>query len=174
MTVYEFKEYLIRPWTTKDRQQVADIIRDILTQDGQKFDASPRGADYDALNVEECYESKGGIFFVIQRKGDGKVVGTGAFYPLEQRGKSAAEIRKLYLLPEVRDSNGVGLYMLQLLEDEITKHGFTDVWIQTGSGFKDADVMYETNGYRLAPDFQQLTVKNRNDKTFFKHLGRSP
>jgi len=168
MAVYaEFNDFIIRPWATKDRQLVADFIRDVLTSYGQKFDASPRGADYDAVNVEECYENTGGLFLIIQKKGDGKFVGTGAFHPFTQKGDSAVEIKKIYLLPEARAS-GVGIYVLQILEDEIVKRGFTDVWVSYPNSFKDASIIYESSGYRPPAND---TANARNDKTFFKQLG---
>ena len=143
MKVY-YQDFLIRDWQKSDRDKAAQVISQVLREYGLSW--QPTEADRDVIEVEQAYLQVGGEFWVIEYKGN--VVGTAAYYPII-REEQAVEIRKMYLLPQVRNQ-GLGSYLLQQLETAIAKKGFRAIWIETASVLKEAVILYEKNGYQPA------------------------
>lgn len=139
-----YSQFLIRPWTQRDRAVAAAVIWEVLEEYGLPWEAEK--ADRDVIEVEKFYFATGGEFWVIEQQG--KIVGTGAYYPIK-RGKKAVEIRKMYLLSSVR-GQGLGKYLLQQLEEAIEARGFEEIWIETASVLSEAVKLYETSGYSPA------------------------
>ncbi len=137
----QFRDFVIRAWQPQDRQVAAEVIRSVLAEYGIGWE--PDGADRDVYEVEMAYWQVGGAFWVVEQQG--QVVGTAAFYPVN-RGVGTVEIRKMYLLPQVR-GQGLGRWLLQRLEQEIAAQGFREVWIETASVLKEAVKLYEGSGY---------------------------
>ncbi|MEM9543845.1 MAG: GNAT family N-acetyltransferase, partial [Cyanobacteria bacterium P01_E01_bin.42] len=118
-----YREFLIRDWESGDRVAASGLIRDVLLEYGLPWE--PERSDRDVVEVEECYLNRGGEFWVVERSGN--IVGTGAYYPIEKE-KKAVELRKMYLLPEVR-GKGLGRFLLQQLEEAIARKGFQEIWL---------------------------------------------
>lgn len=137
----QFRDFVIRAWQPQDRQVAAEVIRSVLAEYGIGWE--PDGADRDVYEVEMAYLQVRGAFWVVEQQG--QVVGTAAFYPVN-RGVGTVEIRKMYLLPQVR-GKGLGRWLLQRLEQEIAAQGFREVWIETASVLKEAVKLYESSGY---------------------------
>ncbi|HLO47929.1 MAG TPA: GNAT family N-acetyltransferase, partial [Kamptonema sp.] len=114
----QYKDCLIRSWEQRDRASAFYLIRDILSEYG--LGCEPNGADRDVYEVEIFYHVVGGEFWVVEKQGC--LVGTAAYYPIK-RGNNAVEIRKMYLLPEVR-GQGLGKFLLKELESAIAARGF--------------------------------------------------
>ena len=155
-----YHDFLIRDWQPADREPAMELIRSVLLEYG--LEPQPEGADRDVQQVEEAYWATGGEFWVIEQQG--QIVGTAAYYPIE-RGNHAVEIRKMYLLPEVR-GKGLGRYLLQVLETTIAQKGFYEVWIETASILKEAVQLYETSGYHPATGVET----QRCDRVYQKPL----
>jgi len=136
-----YRDFLIRPWQESDRTAAAEVIHSVLTQYNLPW--LPTGADQNAVRVEDFYLSAGGEFWVVEKQG--QVVGTAGYYPVK-RGPKAVEIRKMYLLPEVR-GQGLGKYLLTELEKTIAARGFQEIWIETASILKEAVQLYESSGF---------------------------
>lgn len=155
-----YKDFQIRPWEQLDREEAAEIIRSALAEYGLPWE--PSGADRDVFQVEDAYLAVGGEFWVIEQQG--KLVGTGAYYPVE-RGEKAVEIRKMYLSSAVR-GKGLGRYLLQELEKAIAKRGFQKIWIETASVLKEAVKLYESSGYQPATGVET----KRCDRVYVKSV----
>jgi putative acetyltransferase len=155
-----YQKFLIRDWQKSDRTAAANVINTVLTEYGLGWEAD--GADRDVLEIEEYYIDAGGEFWVIEHQN--KIVGTGAYYPIK-RGENAVEIRKMYLLPEIRGL-GLGKYLLHQLELTIEKRGFKQIWIETASVLKEAVQLYENNGYISATGVET----KRCDRVYVKYL----
>jgi putative acetyltransferase len=136
-----YQNYLIRNWQEKDRFATASVIEQVLGEYGLPW--QPKEADQDVIEIEEYYLEKKGKFWVVENQK--KIVGTAAYYPIS-RGLNSVEIRKMYLLPEVR-GKGLGQYLLEQLEITIEAKGFQEIWIETASVLKEAVQLYEKNGY---------------------------
>ncbi len=155
-----FKNYLIRNWEVRDRTAAAEVIHQVLTEYGLGWE--PEGADRDVLEVEACYIETGGEFWVVES--DGQIVATGAYFPIE-RGKQAAEIRKMYLLPSVR-GQGLGSFLLGQLEHAIAARGYRQIWIETATVLKEAVQLYEKKGYIPATGVET----SRCDRVYVQNL----
>jgi putative acetyltransferase len=153
-----YKDFLIRSWRPDDRETVFNLIGSVLAEYG--LIQEPQGADRDVLEVETFYQS--GEFWVIER--NHQLVGTAAYYPIS-RGKNAVEIRKMYLLSEVRGF-GLGKFLLSELEKAIAQNGFEQIWIETASVLKEAVLLYEKNGYQPATGVETA----RCDRVYMKSL----
>jgi putative acetyltransferase len=140
----EYRNFLIRDWEKSDRAAAAEVISSVLAEYGLGWE--PAGADRDVLEVEECYLSTGGEFWVIEHQG--QLVGTGGYYPVV-RGEKAVEIRKMYLLPVAR-RQGLGKFLLQQLEQAIAAKDFQQIWIETASILVEAIKLYKSSGYQPA------------------------
>ena len=138
-----YREFLIRNWQPNDRQKAANVIGFVLAEYNLNWE--PEGADKDVLEIEKFYQDIGGEFWVIEKQE--KIVGTAAYYPIE-RGNKAVEIRKMYLLPEIR-GQGLGKFLLKELEKRIAECQFQEIWIETATVLQEAVKLYESNGYQL-------------------------
>ena len=156
----QYRDFLLRAWTAADRAPAAELIRSVLAEYGLGWE--PERADRDVLQVETCYQAVGGEFWVIEHHGT--LVGTGAYYPIP-RGQNAVEIRKMYLLPEVR-GQGLGRFLLQTLEATIATRHFEQIWIETASVLAEAVELYESSGYQPATG----TETARCDRVYLKVL----
>ena len=155
-----YNDYLIRAWQPGDRSHAAEVIRSVLAEYGLGWE--PTGADRDVLEIETHYLETGGEFWVVEHLG--QVVGTSAYYPVA-RGQDAVEIRKMYLLPQVR-GQGLGRCLLQALETAIQARGFRQIWIETASVLVEAVQLYENYGYEAATGVETM----RCDRIYTKIL----
>ncbi|MBF2072318.1 MAG: GNAT family N-acetyltransferase [Synechococcales cyanobacterium C42_A2020_086] len=155
-----YHNFLIRDWQPADRPMAAALIQSVLEE--YRLSCEPEGADWDVMQVESAYWATGGEFWVVEQQG--RLVGTGGYYPIA-RGQKAVEIRKMYLLPEVR-GQGLGRFLLQTLEQQIAKRGFQQIWIETASVLKEAIKLYESSGY--VPSTGVETA--RCDRVYVKHI----
>lgn len=159
----QYRNFTLRPWQPRDRQNAAALIGQVLAEYGLGWE--PQRADRDVLEVEDCYMNRGGAFYVIERRG--QIVGTGAYYPID-RGDNAVEIRKMYLLPEAR-GQGLGRWLLGYLEAAIATAGFGEIWIETATVLKEGVSLYECSGYAAAKGVETL----RCDRVYRKQIASS-
>lgn len=156
----KYRNFIIRDWQTGDREAAAEVIKTVLEEYGLPW--QPELADRDVIEVEEAYLNVGGEFWVVEQ--DGIVVGTAAYQPIA-RGKNAVEIRKMYLLPVVRNQ-GLGRYLLQELEKAIAIKDYQEIWLETVTILKEAVKLYEINGYEPATGVETA----RCDLVYLKRL----
>jgi len=155
-----YKNFLIRNWQQRDRNIAAELIQTVLNEYDLPW--QPELADRDVVEVELAYLDIGGEFWVVEE--NSTIVGTAAYQPINKR-KNAVEIRKMYLLPHVRNK-GLGKYLLQELEKAIAIKDYQEILIETASILKEAVVLYERNGYQPANDIET----DRCDLAYLKRL----
>lgn len=155
-----YRDFLIRDWREEDRDGAALVIRKVLEEYGLPW--QPEIADRDVIEVESSYLAVGGEFWVVEQ--DAVIVGTAAYQPIA-RGKNAVEIRKMYLLPQIR-GKGLGRYLLAQLENAIAIKDYQEIWIETASVLKEAVKLYEFNGYQPADGVET----ERCDLVYLKQL----
>lgn len=154
------RNFLIRNWQPSDRTIVAKLIHNVLVEYSLPW--QPETADRDVMEVETYYLETGGEFWVVEKQD--AIVGTAAYYPIN-RGNQGVEIRKMYLIPEVR-GQGLGTYLLAKLEKAIVSRGFQSIWIETATVLSQAVHLYEHNGYEIASGVETP----RCDRIYFKSL----
>ena len=103
--LFRHNGYSVRHWKPADRDTIVGIIKQCLEAYGLNFE--PEGADLDAVEVEEHYiNGNQGEFWVVVNENTGKLMGTAAYYKVEDEGSGerlrCVEIRKMYLLPDAR------------------------------------------------------------------------
>lgn len=155
-----YHDFLIRDWVPTDREDAAAIIGDVLHEFGLGWE--PNEADRDVLQVEECYYKAGGQFWVVEQ--NGTLVATAAFYPVPAR-KNRAEIRKMYLRPQVR-GQGLGHFLLAELESYIRSLDFEAIQLETSTKLTAAIKLYERNGYQPMDEVETA----RCDRAYEKYL----
>ncbi len=101
-----------------------------------------QGLDGDLRDIERLYHRNFGEFVVL-RDGEGRVVGTAA---LARLTADTAELRKLYLSPELR-GKGLGKRLLGLLIEEARKKGYSSVELETYTQMREAKKLYEASGF---------------------------
>lgn len=156
----KYQNFLIRDWQPSDRLVAAEIIRVVLQEYGLPW--QPESADRDVIEVESAYLAVGGEFWVVEQ--DAAIVGTAAYQPIA-RGHNAVEIRKMYLLSEVR-GKGLGKYLLFQLEKAIAIKDYQEIWLETASVLREAVKLYERNGYLSAKGVET----DRCDLVYLKRL----
>jgi putative acetyltransferase len=155
-----YQQFKIRDWQERDRTFAAQVIKDVLQEYGLPW--QPQGADRDVIEVESAYLEAGGEFWVVEL--NSTIVGTAAYQPIA-RGQNAVEIRKMYLLPEVR-GKGLGKYLLKQLENAIAALNYQQIWIETASVLAEAVQLYEHNGYQPSEGVET----DRCDLVYIKNL----
>jgi putative acetyltransferase len=141
--MYKYQDFIIRNWQKSDHSIVLDIIKSIRLEYGVMISKSYDQDTENVTQIEQYYLEAGGLFWVLEKHN--KILGAAAFYPCKEVEKGA-EIKKLYLLPQARGI-GLGKFLLQQLELEITIRGFHTILIQTVNLFQEAVSLYENNGY---------------------------
>lgn len=106
--VFRHRGYSARHWKASDRETAAGVVKHCLEAYGLEFE--PEGVDLDAVEVEARY--KRGEFWVVIEEGTNELIGTGAYYEIEE-GSRCVEIRKMYLLPSARGKQ-LGRALLQV------------------------------------------------------------
>lgn len=155
-----YRDFLLRDWQPNDREAAADVIHSVLNEYNLPW--QPEEADKDVCQVEYFYFARGGEFWVVEKQG--KLVGTGAYYPID-RGENGVEIRKMYLLPSAR-GQGLGKYLLEKLEEAIASRGFQQIWIETVSILTEAVKLYESSDYQPTSGVETA----RCDRVYVKYL----
>lgn len=163
-----FGPYLIRSWQPSDREAAAALIAQVLAE--YSLTCEPTESDRDALEVEACYWATGGEFWVVEA--DGVLVGTAGYRPTA-RGEQAVELRKMYLLPQVR-GQGLGHYLLTTLESVIQQRGFDEIWLETASVLKEAVGLYEARGYEPASGVETARCDRVYRKTLTSPVLKTP
>ena len=156
----KYQDFLIRDWQKSDRISAAEVIRTVLEEYGLPW--QPELADRDVVEIESAYLETGGEFWVVEK--NSTIVGTAAYQPIS-RGQNAVEIRKMYLLPEVR-GKGLGKYLLQELEKAISIKDYQEIWLETASILKEAVILYERSGYQPVNNVET----ERCDLAYFKRI----
>ena len=156
----KYQDFVIRDWQPEDRSAAAEVIARVLEEYGLPW--QPELADHDVIEVESAYLETGGEFWVVEQ--NSTIVGTAAYQPIDRR-QNVVEIRKMYLLPEVR-GQGLGKYLLQQLEKAIVIKDYQEILIETASVLKEAVILYESNGYQAIDDVETA----RCDLAYLKKL----
>ncbi len=156
------KGFYFRQADNRDVETARRIIWQVLLE----YDLKPGNAELDAdLEDIEKYYAQG--YFGLIFNEQGKAVGTFALYPLHA---NTAEIRKMYLLPEVR-RKGLGSWMIDFLLEKAQVLGFQKVELLTASVLQEAIQLYEKVGFTEVKDH---TGGPRCDRAFMKSLVQQP
>lgn len=92
------------------------------------------------------------IFFVVTRKGD--AIACGGLRPLPDSNGTAAEVKRVYVVPEARGrKSGVGDVLIEHLQLYAIQQGWTTLRLQTSRDMVAANRFYGRHGFRLIPNY---------------------
>lgn len=136
-------KYNIRPIEPKDTEQVAQLIRKVMTE----FGAVGEGYSINDPEIEDmytAYKSPQAVFFVIED--DRSILGCGGIGPLSAADSNTCELRKMYFYPELRGA-GLGKKLLALCLEKARSLGYQTCYLETISRMWQAIRLYEKVGF---------------------------
>jgi putative acetyltransferase len=130
----------IREATAADGDAIRSIVSETLAEFG--FPVESDGTDADLTDVPRSYQSRGGVFRVIEDD-SGSVVGCGGLYPVDDK---SVELRKMYFRPGIR-GQGLGRKLLDDLIDAARRLSFNRIELETASNLTAAIALYQRAGF---------------------------
>ena len=135
-----FKEFSLRSASPADCAAAKELVQEVMQEYGLKA-GEHVFADLDDL--EKSYFSGGGFFGVVHGP-EKQIVGTFGLYPLPD---GRAEVRKMYLRPQVR-GKGLGKYLLENILNQAREKGFRQLELETARVLKEAIGLYTRYGFK--------------------------
>jgi GNAT superfamily N-acetyltransferase len=109
----------------------------------------PPPCDEDEAVPHGTFTPPEGLFLVAER--DGAAVGCGGFRACAEAPPPAAEVKRLFVVPEARGF-GVARFLMAELERAAAASGYERLWLETGTAQPEAMGLYAATGYvRIAP-----------------------
>jgi putative acetyltransferase len=136
--------YDIRTIEKGDNEYVARVIHDVMTE----FELDRPGTslgDEEVKAMYEAYSNDRARYFVVL-DGD-RIVGGAGIGPLEGGEGDTCELKKMYLLPEVRGA-GLGERLLELCLDAAREAGYQKCYLETIRQMTAARALYEKHGFK--------------------------
>lgn len=138
-------KFLLRPIQPADNQQVAHIIRTVMTEFGCV------GEGYSILDPEVddmfgAYTNERSAFFVIGGEGTDEVFGCGGVGPLVGGGSAVCELKKMYFKPMLRGL-GFGKIMVTACLEKAKELGYQRCYLETVDRMVQANHLYKKMGF---------------------------
>lgn len=134
--------FKIREIQTKDNQQVADVIREVLIESG----APKVGTAYEDKALDamfETYNAPKAAYFVVVN--DSRIIGGAGVAPLEGEA-GVCELQKMYFLKEARGL-GAGQAIMKICLQKAKDFGFKQCYLETLPYMKAATQLYKKTGF---------------------------
>ncbi len=137
-------ETFIRPIKPEDNAAVKNLVHDVLIEHGISGEGFA-GVDPEMDNMYSAYQGPMAAYYVIEQAG--KIMGAGGFAPLVGcEGEGIAELRKMYLRPELR-GQGWGHRLLIKCIESARQSGFKQMYLETTPAMKAAQKLYLKHGF---------------------------
>jgi putative acetyltransferase len=138
-------DFILRLIQPADNQQVAKIIRTVMTEFGAV------GQGYSIMDPEvdsmcEAYSRPGAAFFVVERKANGEVLGCGGIGPLVGGDADVCELKKMYFYPDLRGL-GFGQKMVAICLEKAKELGYLRCYLETVARMAQANLLYKKMGF---------------------------
>ena len=137
-------DYLLRRIQPTDNQQVASVIRSVMTE----FGAVGEGysiMDPEVDDMHGAYTGGRAAFFVVASS-DGEVLGCGGIGPLVGGGAGVCELKKMYFLPALRGL-GFGQKMVAACLKTAKELGYQRCYLETLGRMGQANILYQKMGF---------------------------
>lgn len=135
--------FIFRPIQSKDIEQVAKLIRTVMTE----FGCVGEGYSINDPEIDDmyhAYDRGGAAFYVIENKG--RILGCGGIAPLEGGDGTTCELRKMYYYPELR-GKGWGKKVLKHCLAIAKGKGYTCCYLETVARMEQANILYQKMGF---------------------------
>ena len=135
---------VIRNIQAKDNASVKKLVHDVLAEHGFGGEGFA-GVDPEMDDMYSAYQGSMAAYYVIEQAGE--IVGAGGFAPLAGcEGEGIAELRKMYLRPELRGQGWGHRLMIQCIEGA-GQAGYKQIYLETTSPMKAAQKLYLKHGF---------------------------
>lgn len=134
---------LIRPIEARDDREVAQLIREVMTE----FAATGEGTsihDGELAAMHSAYSAPGHAYFVVERRGE--IVASGGIAPLAGGDDDTCELRKMFARPSVRGL-GLGRRLLERCLAAAREAGYSTCYLETLQHMHAARALYEKLGF---------------------------
>jgi putative acetyltransferase len=135
----------IRPYRPADHEQLMRFLERVLTDLG--FEFLPDGKDLDVRDLEDVYLRDRGSFHVVEA--DGRISGSVGVRPL---AADAAELKRLYLAPELR-GRGIGRSLCTAAIEDARRLGYRRLRLDTTRRSPAAIALFRTLGFQEIPRY---------------------
>ena len=143
----------------------SELIRLLSAELAVRYDFADDGS---ALFSAADVQVPRAAFLVLRL--DGRPVGCGALKPMEEEGfEDAAEIKRMYVAPEVRGRR-LAAVILRELEQLAREFGYARVVLETGDRNPEAIRLYERSGYQHIPPYGPY-IGSARSVCFARNLG---
>lgn len=135
--------YILREIETKDNEQIATVIREVLIELG----VPKVGTAYEdkALDdMTEAYNKSTSAYYVLEY--NGKIIGGAGIAQLDNYDGNICEFQKMYFLPEARGL-GIGSKMISICLKKAKELGFEKCYLETMPYMEAARALYKKNGF---------------------------
>lgn len=139
----QHSRFCIRPIAPGDNESVADIIRKVMTEMGAVGDGYSI-TDPEIGDMYGAYSDGRSAFYAVEL--EGRVMGCAGFAPLRGGTADTCELRKMYLLPQLR-GRGAGSDLLHRCLRDAAAAGFTRCYLETKDSMHQARRLYEKHGF---------------------------
>ena len=145
MSQYAAADFTLRPIEPADNQQVATIIRTVMTEFGAV------GEGYSILDPEvddmhRAYSHDLAAFYVVAKIGTNEVLGCGGIGPLIGGDAEVCELKKMYFSPELRGL-GFGKKMVATCLEKAKELGYRRCYLETCARMEQANQLYKKMGF---------------------------
>jgi putative acetyltransferase len=117
----------------------------------------------------EAYSGPRAAFFVVERKVNGEVLGSGGIGPLVGGDKDVCELKKMYFLPELRGL-GFGQNMVATCLESAKELGYHRCYLETVGRMVQANKLYQKMGFEKIPGSMGATGHGSCDAWYVKEL----
>ncbi|WP_159024180.1 GNAT family N-acetyltransferase [Formosa sp. L2A11] len=135
--------FKIREIQTKDNQQVAAVIREVLVGAG----APKIGTAYEDKALDDMFETYNKpktTYFVVEE--NNRVIGAAGIGPVDGED-DVCELQKMYFLDEAR-GRGIGKQMMDTCLQKARDYGFKRCYLETLPYLKSAIHLYNKIGFK--------------------------
>jgi putative acetyltransferase len=148
--------YIIRPIKKEENPLIAKIIRDVTAEFGAVGEGHGRN-DAEVDFIYDAYNDERSGYYVVEH--EGRVIGGAGIGALKGGDKDTCELRKMYLVPDVRGL-GLGERLLSFCLSSAKKMGYKRCYLETLHCMPRAQALYRKLG------FKQLTERMGNTGHF--------
>ncbi len=134
----------IRLIQKEDNEQVAQLIRDVMTEFGAV------GEGYSIMDPEvdamyEHYNDERSAFFVIEE--NSKILGCAGIGPLKGGTPLSCELKKMYFYPELR-GKGMGREIVKVCLEAARARSYKECYLETIESMETANKLYQRSGFQ--------------------------
>eukprot|EP01118_Nematostelium_gracile_P017629 TRINITY_DN7599_c0_g1_i1.p1 TRINITY_DN7599_c0_g1~~TRINITY_DN7599_c0_g1_i1.p1 ORF type:complete len:161 (+),score=11.42 TRINITY_DN7599_c0_g1_i1:80-562(+) len=134
----------IRPIASQDNQQIAALIRKVLTE----FKRNQAGTVFTDPTTDQLYslfKTPGSVYWIAAE--DDQILGGCGIFPTASLPEGCAELVKFYLAPEAR-GKGLGKLLMERCFEWSREAGLKQLYLESFPEFETAIALYERYGFR--------------------------